>query len=257
MENIAVIYICMNMDGVDVIYWINLKRSKERKKHMEKVLRDPAFDSVEKIHFSAVDEKNSMKRFTLPVESVLSVNHRVDAKEYACLASHLDVIRLFSKSKFETAIILEDDVSLEMKPYWKTIKQVMEKAPQNWEILKLQHNRPDQKEIYSKLTYPCYDMKFNTNNPCRWSSAAYLIHKRAALKMMRMWDGKTYHLPPNTFHVADYVLYQVLTTYSYKTPYFLIRKDNDSSIRSSHLYRTRSNRIRRAFLTQAKTRRVY
>jgi len=80
-----------------------------------------------------------MKKFTLPLENVLSINHRVTEKEYACLASHLDVIRMFSKSKYETALILEDDVSLDLKPYWrKPIQQVIEEAPKDWDILKLQ-----------------------------------------------------------------------------------------------------------------------
>jgi hypothetical protein len=33
------------MEGVDVIYWLNLNRATKRKKHMEKLLKDPAFDS--------------------------------------------------------------------------------------------------------------------------------------------------------------------------------------------------------------------
>ena len=246
----------MSMEGLDVIYWINLTRAKERRKHMKKVLSDPAFDNVEKIRFNAVDAKQSMKKFTIPLENALSVNHKVNAKEYACLASHFDAIRLFSKSKYETALILEDDVSLDMKPYWnKTIKQVMEKAPKDWEILHLCYYDSRQKENYYKLTYPCYDPKLKTTNPCIFGAAAYLIHKRAALKLMKMWNGKTYQLPSNTFHVVDYILYDALTTYSYKIPYFLIRKDNDSSIRPSDLYRTRANRTRRDFLSKMKTRR--
>jgi len=39
---------------MDVIYWINLKRAKERRKHMENLFKD-VFDSVEKIRFHAID----------------------------------------------------------------------------------------------------------------------------------------------------------------------------------------------------------
>ena len=245
------------MEGVDVIYWINLKRAKERRKHMEKVLSDPAFDSVQKIRFNAVDASHAMKKFTLPIESVLSVNHRVVDKEYACLASHLDAIRMFSKSNYETAIIFEDDVSLDMKPYWKkTIQQVMDEAPKDWEILHLCNANLNQKEKYLKLTYPCYAHNLNTNNPCKWSAAAYLIHKRAALKLMKLWDGKTYKLHPNTYHQADYIIYELLTTYMYKTPYFLIRKDNDTQLQPVS-YRKHTNRLRKSFLSKMKkTRRV-
>jgi len=243
----------MNMEGVDVIYWINLRRAKERRKHMEKILKDPAFDPVKKIRFDAVDATQAMKKFTLPIESVLSVNHRVTDKEYACLASHLDAIRMFSKSKYETAIIFEDDISLDMKPYWqKTIKKVMEEAPKDWNILHLCNLILDQKDTYYKLNYPCYDPKLNTSNPCRFSSAAYLIHKRAALKLMKLlWNGKTYKLPPNTYHQADSITFELLTTYVYKIPFFLIRKDNDTQLQSIS-YRKHTNRLRLAFLSKMK-----
>jgi len=245
------------MEGVDVIYWINLKRAKERKNHMEKLLSDKVFDSVEKIKVNAVESTNAKAKFTFPLEISLSLNSRITEKEYACLASHLDAIRMFSTSKFETAIILEDDVSLDMKPYWKkTIKQVMEEAPKDWEILRLQHEEIYQKETYSKSIYPCYNKRFfkkNNPNPCKWSAAAYLIHKRAALKLMRLWDGKKYRLPPNTNHLADYLLFDLLTTYTFKAPYFLVRKNNNTYIQKGS-NRTIRNRIHQSFLSKMKTR---
>lgn len=245
------------MEGVEVIYWINLKHSTERRKHMEKLLKDPAFDSVKKIRVNAIDATHSLKKLTLPVENVLSINHKVSRKEYGCLVSHLEAIRQFSNSTFNTAIILEDDVSLDMKPYWhKTIRQLIEEAPKDWEILKLQNLDAKQTELYAKLTYPCYSsnkIKINKKPYCNWSMSAYLIHKRAALKLMRMWNGKTYQLPPNTFHVADYILYDILTSYVYKTPYFIVRKDNNSNI-SEKYNRIDTNRTRRLFLSKIKTR---
>lgn len=247
----------MNMEGVDVIYWINLKRAKERSKHMEKLLKDPAFDHVHKIRFNAVDASHAMKQFTLPVESVLSPNNRVTEKEYACLASHLDAIRMFSKSKFETAIIFEDDVSLDLKQYWRnTVQNVINEAPKDWDILRLQHEDLNQKELYAKFTQ-CYNKNHTTKHKhlvrCNWSAAAYLIHKRAALKLMRLWNGKTYQLPPNTYHVTDYFIYTFLTTYAYKNPFFLVRKDNDTQIQPkvNVIY---FNRTRRKFLSKMKTR---
>jgi GR25 family glycosyltransferase involved in LPS biosynthesis len=246
------------MEGVDVIYWINLKCSTERRKHMEKVFKDPAFDSVKNIRINAIDAKHSLKKLTLPIENFLSINHRVNQKEYGCLVSHLEAIRQFSKSTFNTAIILEDDISLGTKPYWhKTIRQVMEEAPKDWEILKLQNTDANQTELYTKLTYPCYyykeNRKINKKPYCNLGTLAYLIHKRAALKLMRMWNGKTYQLPPNTFHVADYILYDILTTYVYKTPYFIVRKDNNSHIINRY-NSTSTNRTRRLFLSKMKTR---
>jgi GR25 family glycosyltransferase involved in LPS biosynthesis len=161
---------------------------------------------------------------------------------------------MFSKSNYKAAIFLEDDVCLDTKPYWtKTLQQVMDEAPKDWEILHLCNHEWKQKELYYKLTYPCYDPKFKTNNSCRWRTGAYLMHKRAALKIMRIWNGKTYQLPAKIYHVADYLLYNLLTTYVYRTTYFLIRDNNDTQIQTDYPTH-RMRRTRRKILSILKKR---
>ena len=39
------------LDGVDIIYWINLERAKDREKHMKKVLDDPVFNNIKIVLF--------------------------------------------------------------------------------------------------------------------------------------------------------------------------------------------------------------
>jgi GR25 family glycosyltransferase involved in LPS biosynthesis len=72
------------MEGVDVIYWINLDRATERRAHMKKILSDKRLDSIPKIRFSAFDSKKiELDDFFNMKKDILSVNYRVTKNEYA------------------------------------------------------------------------------------------------------------------------------------------------------------------------------
>ena len=55
----------MNMEGVDAVYWINLKRAKDRRKHMEKLLKNV---KVPNTRIQAIDGKNKNVRDLVKVE---------------------------------------------------------------------------------------------------------------------------------------------------------------------------------------------
>ena len=126
------------LDGVDIIYYINLERSKDRKKHMEtKFFKDSVFHNKKIVRFNAVDYKkvDVYKKFT--TDSHINL-FRVTKSEYACLLSHLDVIRKFSKTNYKHALIFEDDLELIDKNYWnEPIKNVIENVPKDYDIIKL------------------------------------------------------------------------------------------------------------------------
>ena len=240
------------MEGIDVVYWINLPSAVERRAHMEKILSDEMFEDIPKIRRIATTHTNIKKRFTIPKTSYKKA---ITDKEYACLFSHLNTIREFSNSPYETALILEDDITLELKPYWTPMHKVLQDAPNDWEILKLNsyitHKKTD--PLYIKLTFPCYD---NLPKQCTWSTSAYVIKKSAAKKLMRMWNGKKYNLPKNTYYVADYLIYEKLVTYDYKYQYFIVRFNNDSLIQTtSNDYTKTMNTNRKKVMSLNKTRR--
>jgi len=107
------------LEGIDVIYWINLDRSKDRRKRMEKMFKNPVFKGKKIIRISAVDGKAP------DIDQVLNANfegmqlEKYTKIEYACLLSHLNTIKQFSESSDEVALIMEDDTTLEYKKYWK------------------------------------------------------------------------------------------------------------------------------------------
>jgi GR25 family glycosyltransferase involved in LPS biosynthesis len=235
---------------MDAIYWINLNKSTDRKKHMQQLLHHDAFHNIPNIRIPAIDAdklvvQDIIKLPVLPVTN--NINLRVTTKEYACLLSHLGAIKEFSLSNYEHALILEDDASLDLLPYWHaTLHDVLHNAPANWGIIKLcAHDINSSSPLYKKLEFPC----FKTQTPkCSTSALAYIISKSAAIKLIKkLWNGSKYELP-NILHIADYFLYIMCTTYEYKYPFFIPRKNNNSNIqvnyKSSYNNMTRRKLIR-------------
>ena len=228
------------LEGIDIVYWINLDRAKERQSHMKNILTDEAFINIPNKRISAYDSKkgNIRKKFVLTPDLV-SRNDTVTDQEYSCLFSHLEAIRVFSESDKETALILEDDVSIEYKKYWmKSIQDIMNDAPKDWEIIKLcsfqQVDKLTNKytlwkpwQIDKKIT------KCGLSNGwiADWSCVAYLIRHKAAKKLIKeLYHDHKYVLDNQYYHVADALLYQKLKTYIYKYPYFTVRDKYTSYI---------------------------
>ena len=46
-----------NMEGIDIVYWVNLDRSPERRELIEIMFSDPVFNDVPNHRFSAIDGK--------------------------------------------------------------------------------------------------------------------------------------------------------------------------------------------------------
>jgi GR25 family glycosyltransferase involved in LPS biosynthesis len=220
------------LDGIDIVYYINLERSKDRRETMEKMFQDTVFlgKSIQRIE--AVDGKD-------PKEAVydkLVLNQKRNTKlEYACLLSHLTAIRTFAESTmYETALILEDDVTLEFKKFWrKSLRTIIEQAPADWEIIQL---------CYITGGTLIADYTLNNYQRNRYggiaSMAAYIINKKAAQKLMtEMYEpvsGK-YTVRDYHTHEADHYLYKVLKTYVYKWPYFIYPTVNTSTLHPEDL----------------------
>jgi GR25 family glycosyltransferase involved in LPS biosynthesis len=235
------------LDGIDIIYWINLDRAKDRKQHMEDIFKDDFFNNVKKERITALDGKkeNPINKFIIKQDmNLLNDNkNRIDT-EYACLYSHLKAIKTFSKTNYDIALIVEDDLSVEYKKYWKkTIQEVMNNAPKDWEILKL-----DICELVKK-TYTLWEPILLKNNKDyykyekikwknfyltgNWGATSYLIKNSAAKKLMKnMLYNNKFKLNNNYMHVADAYLYQMLKTYIYKYPFFTVITNHLSYIQN-------------------------
>jgi GR25 family glycosyltransferase involved in LPS biosynthesis len=209
------------------LYYINLDRSTIRRKHIENVLKDSIFDNMNKIRISAVDGKTDNLGKYMKVD-----NYKMMNTEYGCTLSHLEAIRQFSQSTNNPkscALILEDDVCLDFKSYWKkTLEEIIEESPKDWEIIQLTYimlgNEPTEQ----------YEFNLPFKNLC--STAAYIINNCAAKRMMNeIYKNGKFHLHENIRHQADCYLYEYFKTYTYKDCPFIYRTENDSLIHPEHV----------------------
>ena len=219
------------LDGIDVIYWINLDRATERRNNMEKMLKDSVFGNIEKIRYPAID--GSLENFKDIIMKTIYPRNYLSSytnQEYACLFSHLNVIKKFSNSNYNVTLIFEDDMLLEYKKYWKeNVRQIMENAPKDWEIIQLGYTVGDHNKIPEEL----YTLNSNQQY---YGMGSYLIKKSAAKKLIEdLNKGDKYMLNKNIPHISDIYIYKMLKTYVYKYPYFTYPTNNDSYIHNEHL----------------------
>ena len=217
------------LDGIDSIYWINLERSKDRKKTMETMFQDSIFYGKPIQRVEAVDGKLDT------VYDKLEMKTKRNTKlEYACLLSHLNAVKTFSESSYGTALIFEDDVTLEFKNYWhRSLREIIDNAPADWEIIQLCY-----------ITSGTLQADYTLNNYQRnryggiASMAAYIINNKAAKKFMDETYcplTEKYRLRDYHTHEADHYLYKCLRTYTYKYPYFIYPTDNTSTLHPEDL----------------------
>ena len=91
------------------IYWINLDRRPDRKKHMETFLKNNTHERI-----SAVDFKNNFNPYKI-------ISHdEVNPQNHACTASHIKALQHYlNNSSDKFCFIAEDDCYAEYCPYWK------------------------------------------------------------------------------------------------------------------------------------------
>ena len=162
------------LNGVDCIIWINLDRSTDRATRMKQMFEDDSFANIPIIRFSAIDGKNP----TIVTEKIEEIHHPKKILEYACLLSHIETIRYFlEKTSYNNVLILEDDATLEFKPYWtKSVKEILDNAPSGWDsvILGYMSNQlPPNTYTFNKYEY---------SNVKYWSTIAYVVNRKGAQK---------------------------------------------------------------------------
>jgi len=209
------------LDGVDVIYWINLDRSPDRKKSMEEMFEDQEFDGKKIIRIPAVDGKSP------DIDNIINSNFEkvhLDTYtkiEYACSLSHINSLREFGKSEHQIALIMEDDMTLEYKPYWKkSIKEIINNAPSDWDIIQLTYT------INNNLPNNIYEK----NNKGFFGAGSYIINKNN-INVIQNLQNKIKTDDPRT----DFYLFDIFNTYLYKYPMFIYKNDEQSTIHQDHV----------------------
>ena len=160
-------------DGIDIIYWINLDRSVDRRDKMIDMLKHIP---VKNERIIATDGKNISHEKLLSNFNRSNNEATIDeysALLYSCTLSHLTAINIFSNTNYKYALILEDDATLEYVDYWdKKISDIMKEAPNDWELLLLNYMGSPLKDDY---------LLVDKNITC---AQAYIINIDAAKRFM-------------------------------------------------------------------------
>lgn len=214
----------MKNNLIDAIYYINLTRSIQRRKTLKQTLKDETFKGMKKYRIPGVDaNKSNILDYLHNKMSNINLE-KYSIKEYCCLLSHLNAILKFSQSNDSIALICEDDLSLDFKPYWQEdLNTCIKNAPNDWEILQL------------SITSKKLPGKLYTSSVKYWGATAYLINKSGALRFIKHHyiNGK-FNLIPNKKHPADHYIYNNMKKYTYQYPYFTYTA-KDSTIHQKHV----------------------
>ena len=219
-----------HLSGIDIIYWINLDRSKDRYDNMIQMFKDDTFSNIPNQRITAVDGKLNPDQ----MYAKLVIKEKLVAKDtiYGCLLSHLETIKKFNDSNYNIALIMEDDVNLEFKKYWtKTVKEIINNAPADWEIIMLSYVLGGDHVFYN------WDNVGDYTDHLTSSTLSYIINKKGSSKIINStYKNNKYVLDPKIrSHDADGYLYLIAKTYAYKYPMFTYKSDNDSTISEDHV----------------------
>lgn len=229
------------LNGIDVVYYINLDRSTTRRNEMDNLLQNSMFHSIPTIRFPAYDgKKKDMSKYFV-IENIGNIdNSSIENTEYACSLSHLETIRSFSESPYNIALILEDDVTLDYTIFWKkSLREIIDGAPNDWEIIQLCYI------LNGNFPVKEYTLNDLNNSSKYYSTAAYIINKTSANKINNIHINNKYYLNNKYSHEADNLIFNLFTTYTYKYPYFTYKSNNFSTIHPEHneMHENSKNRI--------------
>ena len=180
---LALIYIYISRKTkFDKIYYINLDRRQDRKKHVEKQIK-PNFNKY--IRFSAIDGKNininniATKIISIKGKKDIESNNKIfgitlTKGAIGCALSHMKIWEEISKKDYNQVLILEDDIEIKnnIKNYHKIFKQI----PNNWDIIYLGSGQYKKTKKINKNVFKL-DHAFQT--------IGYVINSKSAQKLLK------------------------------------------------------------------------
>jgi GR25 family glycosyltransferase involved in LPS biosynthesis len=207
------------INEIGKIYYINLENSKLRNDSMINILNNIEIEYERHDAFDGRKIKNIKNNYYEDKE----LNNVNTNSEYAVLYSHLSLIDKLQYIDGEYFLIFEDDLSLDFQKYWnQSIKNIINDAPEDWEII--------------MLGYFTLNVKFDTNYRewnNDWSALSYIIKKSSIKKINEYKINNKFKLF-NDVNVADNYIFRIFKTYVYKYPLFTINNNNKSTFHNDH-----------------------
>ncbi len=155
------------------IYWINLDRREDRKKHMENILSKNI-----NYRISAIDYKNNFE----PYKFISRYNMR--GPQYACTLSHIKALETYLNNEDDKnpyCFISEDDCYSDYCQYWQERHFDLFKETTNLDILQMCTTS----DHYN-------DCKLNIQNMSSSCTAFYMIKRNIAKDIINTYVEKKY-----------------------------------------------------------------
>lgn len=210
-------------------FWINLENSVSRRINLLKEFAD----------------NNITEHYR--VNAYLSVDDTKRAKESACCRSHLQALTHFLlNTNDEYALICEDDLTFELKKYWKqSVEDVVKNAPSDWGIIQLATIIQNIERKFSDR-----ELYFKWGDQKSSSCLAWVIHRKCAIKLLNTYISSNNIFAaatPDNWQSGIYERvdkYTEFTSYTYKYPMFIYPDDNDSQLDNSlNLHKTSKRQL--------------
>jgi len=208
-------------------YYINLENALDRRTQIELQFQqnDISFNRVEAFLYN--NNNNHIKTIK-------------GNKENACIRSHIKAIFEFiMNSNDEYAIICEDDLTFELKKYWRcTPDEVVKNAPVDYGIIQLAI-------IFARIN-KSKDIWNNLNTYFKWggvrdvgSCLAYVINRKCAIEVLNfylkhsnnVYNGQIFATADSENGIYGIVnKYTNFTAYTYKYPMFIYPDNNNTQL---------------------------
>ena len=178
------------------IFVINLKKSVDRKKHMEKVLSELPIkvEFVEAIDGKELSDEEIFQVYDEACKKNLSVS--LTKGEIGCFLSHIKVWKKIKKQKLKEVFIMEDDIVIKDKKAFLEILKNRNCFPKNWEIVLFAHGcsrytgqgNETSFLFYSFKIYKQYKLK-RFLGPAA-GTLGYLLNQKAVEKLLKKTSPK-------------------------------------------------------------------
>ena len=157
------------LKGLPPIYYINLDGEPERKESIENQFKYWEIENYTRV--SAYDGRED------DLSDILKGRYpqMMSSGEVGCTTSHLKALKMFLETGEPCALIVEDDVDIDIARYWNfTWKEFYSKIPYDWDVVQLAI-------ICTGNLYVKLHRRFVND----FSTAAYLITRHHAQKLVR------------------------------------------------------------------------
>jgi len=226
------------------VYYINMDKDVQRNQWMLSQLSNNVsdFKRVPGVNGKLILNKNMDK---IPYNNndnnkFISFKNEFDSlshSEIGCILSHLCAIKTAYENNETIAIIMEDDVYIDMTNILDTsLEELIQHAPKNWEIIQLVHiDSSILKEPIKRLNK--YTYHEHKNGKMAGSTCAYVINRKGMEKVLSKLGINPFYLQKDSsiFGVSDSILYDNASTIilhpSVLVPYNI---DMDSTIHTDH-----------------------